>query len=402
LAGNLAAEYGLGEGGSFEHICSLMDRDKVEREVEDVFAKGEPQEFHFFLARCACRIFVATTNYDTLIERAMVEILTCGFAEPVCDDEPTRIIHAEPRQCLAEQLGSEGKIKDKSAAASGGQDPRTLTTAHSSCDTIEFTQRTAKEVALATQTIDLAQLVCGAPEPGSTLTEILDHLAVTLASICKEMKSLQNEPIDAQRLALVGPFLGRSLLEVSFTALLGRLDPFRVLVIREMQMRPDFSHEKRNLASIQWTGDIHSEKKVEDLWRQDRSVKDMTRALLGDYYEHLFWRRAFQSLVDLVPDARGGDWMRTLRLINPDSFIPRMKQQSASIYSTCSKAVHHEFVVPAASYYDSQIKEQLRSAIELVSSVALTANASKDILFALPIESALTCFERIQDEHVIN
>jgi hypothetical protein len=235
------------------------------------------------------------------------------------------------------------------------------------------------------------------------LSEILDHLGTTLTSICKEMANLRQEPADAERLALVGPFLGRSLLEVSFTALVGRLDPFRVLVIREMQMREDYSHEKRNLASIQWTGDILAEKRIDDLWRHDRGVKDMTRALLGDYYEHLFWRRAFQSLVDLVPEPRGGEWMRALRRMTPEAFVPYMRQKSASVYSACSKSVHHEFVVPAASYNDSeQIHEQLRSSVELVSQAALAANAIKDILFALPIDAAVDCFERIQEQNVIN
>lgn len=163
-------------------------------------------------------------------------------------------------------------------------------------------------------------------------------------------------------------------------------------------MRPDYSADKRSLASIQWSGDVHSEKKVEDLWRQDRSVKDMTRALLGDYYDHLFWRRAFQSLLDSVPDGRGGEWMRSLRLIEPEAFMARMRRQSAAVYSACSKGVHHEFVVPAASYYDPEmIREQWRSATEVISTAALAANASKDILFALPLDKAIECFERIQE-----
>jgi len=163
-------------------------------------------------------------------------------------------------------------------------------------------------------------------------------------------------------------------------------------------MRPEYAPERRSLASIQWSGDIQAEKKVEDPWRQDRSVKEMTRALFGDYYEHLFWRRAFQSLVDRVPEGRGGEWMRRLRLMTPDSFLPQWRLKSASIYSACSKGVHHEFVIPAANYYDAAtLKDQLDGALEAVAFVAMAANASKDILFQLEIEEALACFEGLQE-----
>ena len=252
--------------------------------------------------------------------------------------------------------------------------------------------------------VDLGRLVCGAPPPGCTLAEILDHLKTTLSTISKEIDSLQNEAgtavnetVAPTRFALFGPFLGRSLLEVALTAILGRLDPFRVLILREMQMRPDYAPEKRSLVSIQWLGDIHAEKKVEDLWRSDRHVKDMTRALLGDYYEQLFWRKAFQSLIDGVPENRGGEWMRELRRIPPDSFVPRMRQTTASIYSACSKGVHHEFVIPAAHYYDAAtLASQLNDGLEVVATLALAANFSKDILFQLPLDEAIECFERIQ------
>jgi hypothetical protein len=250
---------------------------------------------------------------------------------------------------------------------------------------------------------DLGRLACGAPPPGCTLTEILDHLKTTLSAICTHVESFQKEAAETQgaaeptRFALVGPYLGRSLLEVALTAILGRLDPFRVLILREMQMRPDYAAEKRSLVSIHWFGDIHADKKVDDLWRTDRQVKDMTRALLGDYYEQLFWRRAFQSLMDGVSEERGGEWMRDLRRIPPDAFIPRARQKTASVYSSCSKGVHHEFVIPASNYYDTAtLSSQLDDAIEIAATLALVANASKDILFQLPLDEAVECFERVQ------
>ena len=81
---------------------------------------------------------------------------------------------------------------------------------------------------MANRAEHLGRLVCGAPAPGSTLAEILEHLRLTLTSISSEIELLEDDKGAPARYGLVGPFLGRSLLEVSFTALLGRLDPFRV------------------------------------------------------------------------------------------------------------------------------------------------------------------------------
>lgn len=249
---------------------------------------------------------------------------------------------------------------------------------------------------------DLSRLVCGGqPLAGSTLGEILGHSQTMVTALASELESLRREALthttEPTRFALFGPFAGRSLLEVGLTAILGRLDPFRVLVLREMQMRPDYVPEKRSLVSIQWSGDILADKKVEDLWRIDRNIKDMTRALLGDYYEHLFWRKAFQVVLDGTSEDRGGDWMRELRRMEPDSFVSRMRQLTSSVYSSCSKGVHHEYVIPASGYYDvTTLSTILNDALKAVALLAFVANASADIHFQLPLADATECFERIQ------
>ena len=139
------------------------------------------------------------------------------------------------------------------------------------------------------------------PTAGHVHTAMVEVLANEVGSLRKEIVPSTHGTSGPTRFALFGPFACRSLLEVALTAILGRLDPFRVLVVREMQMRPDYAPEKRSLVSIQWSGDIHAEKKVDDLWKIDRNIKDMTRALLGDYYEHLFWRRPSRNCWTVFP-----------------------------------------------------------------------------------------------------
>ena len=117
--------------------------------------------------------------------------------------------------------------------------------------------------------------------------------------------------------------MGRALLEVGLTAIIARLDPFRVLVLREMQLQPEFDVAIRRSTSVQWQGDIMSKpppKKDAKLWSPDLSINELTRALLGDYYEHVFWRPAFIRLLDRVSEGAGGNWMDNLRLMDSDGF----------------------------------------------------------------------------------
>ena len=184
---------------------------------------------------------------------------------------------------------------------------------------------------------------------------------------------------------------------MAFTTIIGRFDPFRVLVIREMQLRPEYSHDQKNFVSIQWRGDVHAEGAVKELWRSDRHVSEMTRALLGDYYDQLFWRPAFQRVIDDVGSERGGDWMRDLRRLMPSGFLPYIRQRSAAVYSSCSKGVHHEFVIPPSSYYDTAtLNAMLDDAVEVIAALGLTANLSSDAMFPLSLDDAIACFERLQ------
>jgi hypothetical protein len=247
------------------------------------------------------------------------------------------------------------------------------------------------------QSEDLNRLICGAADQRSAVGEILGHLGTTVVSICSEIDSLRADRASPSRIALVGPYLGRSLLEIACTALIARVDPFRVLVIREMQLRPDYSPHKRNHTRIQWSGDVQADGEVKELWRPDRRVSEMTRALLGDYYDHLIWRRAFQRVSDEVPDGRGGQWMKELRRTPPEGFISRIRQQSLSVYLSCSKGVHHEFVIPASSYYDlATLNSLLNDAVSVVATLGLVTNASRDVMFPLPLDDAISSFERLQ------
>ena len=94
---------------------------------------------------------------------------------------------------------------------------------------------------------DLAKLICGNDEIENAendceILEILKHLKSVLKNVLEEIKVLGEET--DSRITLYGPFLVRTLLEVGVTALIGRLDPTRLLIVKRTQQHGEYSTEK--------------------------------------------------------------------------------------------------------------------------------------------------------------
>ena len=251
----------------------------------------------------------------------------------------------------------------------------------------------------ASEVHPLGRLLGGEWASASDLGTIVGYLADTLTGLIGQVTKLNfADPADAD-VAILGPYLARGILEVGFAMLLARLDPFRVLVLRRIQQSPDYEIELRSNCALQWRGDFLADERVEQLWKSVRKPKDMTRALLGDYHDHVFWRPSFVSLLDGAPDGRGGEWLSALRLISPDSFAAQMRSRAERAYTACSKGVHHEFVIPLSSYYDAQqMLDLLTEVVEVSATLGLVINCGVHIPFCLAKEQALAHFETIQQQ----
>jgi hypothetical protein len=81
---------------------------------------------------------------------------------------------------------------------------------------------------------EFAKLVCGASGSAGSFGGVTAHLSTSVKVVISEILKLPAE--SPERIALFGPFLGRSVVELTYTALVGRLDPFRLLALREIQM----------------------------------------------------------------------------------------------------------------------------------------------------------------------
>jgi hypothetical protein len=144
--------------------------------------------------------------------------------------------------------------------------------------------------------------------------------------------------------------------------------------------------------------DVQGEK-ITELFKTELKLKDVSRALLGTYYQEAFWREACQKLLDTVPYHRGGDWLSNLRRTEPDAFAARARGESERIYSSCSKGVHHEFVIAPGAYYDAiTIKSLLQRSFELIGTLSIAANLCPTFLFATMTDRAVGLLEEAQKE----
>jgi hypothetical protein len=242
-------------------------------------------------------------------------------------------------------------------------------------------------------------LTCGGSRDSTDLSQVLSHIGKSLDVFMSHLRKL-GEADDATH-TFFGPFVGRSLLELSFTALIARLDPFRVLVLREMQRQPDFEVTGRRQASIQWQGDIVAkDAPKKPLWG-DKKFEDISRALLADYYGNLYWNTALVTLLDQLKPPLHGQWLTELAAMDPTHFADRMKSEAAKNYSALSKGVHHEFLIPPENLYDrATVCSLLSDALRISSHLALASHMILHCPYCLPLDHAVRRYRSIEEIEV--
>lgn len=101
---------------------------------------------------------------------------------------------------------------------------------------------------------NLAHLVCGDYQSCDSLIDIYDVLFHNIKTMENRLVSLPMG--DDSDVTILGPYYARNLLETVCTALLGRIDPFRILYVYKVQTHDKFTLGSRSKAAISWFGDI--------------------------------------------------------------------------------------------------------------------------------------------------
>ena len=241
----------------------------------------------------------------------------------------------------------------------------------------------------------LTLLLCGRHSSYGELSVILSQLGMRIddfACRCYDFISGKNE----NDMSVYGPYSGRTILETAFTIFIGRIDPYRLLLVKRYQENPNYDISIRHKISIQWFGDVVASEKPPS-WEK-LSNKNIVRALLTDeYMGEIYFKKAFEDLLDDNQDERDSEWLKELTTIQPDRVTSYVRTEADSIYSSLSKGIHQEFVIPLTTKYDKYtVKDLLQKTISLVSKLASITHYIPTAIGNINKNELLDCLKAIE------
>lgn len=247
---------------------------------------------------------------------------------------------------------------------------------------------------------NLKMLICGKNSNLGDLSQIFLHLGSTILFFGDKSSLYITEKLKAN-ITEYGPFTGRRLLESACTVLLGRIDPFRLLIIKKYQSQPNFDIGTRGKLSIQWSSDIIPTKPPTDLWSQNIDSKDVSRALLSAYTHEIYWQNAFIAMLDDL-SAETSQWLNELSQIQPEGITAYFRREADRLFSALSKGIHTEFVVPNTISYDAAtVIDLLESTLCLITKMSIIANYIPVSLVNLSKKEIVRCLNGIESEVLI-
>jgi hypothetical protein len=195
--------------------------------------------------------------------------------------------------------------------------------------------------------------------------------------------------------SVLTPYLMRSVMEVSLTAILGRLDPFRLLTLGKVQGSAEYHLGKRANSAVQWFGDVHTKETNAVNWDPDKKPDAYSRALLDSCWSELAWERAFERAINFM--GAGNGWTAELRAIEPSHFIRSMRGRLIANYSALSKGVHNEFVVDRAIVFDElTIAELVASSSKIIAFLCFVSHFVDHVAMPLRPATALRHLKTIE------
>lgn len=231
----------------------------------------------------------------------------------------------------------------------------------------------------------------------SELQGVLRDLRLRLLRMEIASHTLRAKQENAHSIPLYGPYLGRAYLETACTALLARLDPFRVLAAKRHQEASYYEFEARSKSGIQWTGDIISpEKPGTQMWSIN-TRENGCRSLLGPWTNELIWIPAFDRLSDAI--AKFGvvhDWISDLSNKQPERFCAELRSSLEGLFSKFSKGVHSELLSnPAAAFDAVSIESDFHTVAQRLTCFALLSHFSDHFLYRWSEQKAIDFANRI-------
>lgn len=220
---------------------------------------------------------------------------------------------------------------------------------------------------------NLPILLCGNAQ-GSGLGKIaLDQLSTSLSNFsARAIQFLETD--SSPETTTFGPFCGRVILENGCAALLGRLDPFRLIYLSEFQSQPEYSPGRRVRSAFAWAGDvIPDEKSPAALWDPDHDLPKISRSLFSKHLDHVYWKPALESLLDHI-GANAAVELADILSLDSANYISSTKGKCMQLYSQLSKGVHWEFFSSTLQMDEDTVKSLLRDTLVHVAGLGLVSH----------------------------
>lgn len=196
------------------------------------------------------------------------------------------------------------------------------------------------------------------------------------------------------------PFYGRNVLESSLTAILGRVDPFRLILVYKVQSDSSYDLGKKAQSAVEWSGDILAkEPPRNNLWLFDKKKENFDRALLGNYIGEIIWKPAFRVLGDYIAEREYDSvWLTEIVSENENSNFERIKSTAARLFSSFSKGVHSECLIDINTILDDMtLKSLIKDMYKLCATLALTSHFVDFLATRIDKERALSIFLEVEE-----
>ncbi|WP_273127589.1 hypothetical protein [Bacillus weihaiensis] len=237
----------------------------------------------------------------------------------------------------------------------------------------------------------LAHLICGDYTQHKSIENLYKVLFHNISNMETRLGRviINGEPGD---LTVLGPYYARNLIETTCSALLGRIDPFRLIYVQKVQSVEGFNIGSKAKGAISWSGDIFekNETNASNLWHPDREFNKVGRAFFGNHYSEIFWNPAFKSLIDDTNylSETSLEYFRT-HIESPDKFTMFLRQKSSTLYSSLSKGIHSELVIkPEIVYDDTTVIELVNDTFQICSILGIVSHYIDFSICRLPIDNA--------------
>lgn len=247
----------------------------------------------------------------------------------------------------------------------------------------------------------LGILICGNttppyPESHGAADKTLDHLSKSIDRFADKSINYLNDDNFSEDAQSFGAFCARVVLENACAALVGRLDPFRLLYLAEFQSQQGFTYGRHSKSGFRWANDVLAEEKNNNgMWNTDHDVSKISRALFSQYTDHIYWKPSAEKALDFI--TKNKLLLSDFQELEPETFTKFVKSKCSTLYSTLSKGVHWEFFSDSIVMDEETVKNALRDCLIIMGMLGLISHFVPTAYRCLKHENALKVYQKFRN-----